>query len=107
MSKKDKNSMAEDYLRQVEWENTHQVDRSGHAPWKDAPKWKYKRSYGASKRKSKDELHTAIIWGMIVISIFGYLIFQIFIGHNGNGIFISILVLILLAFPYFMTRPPK
>ena len=41
----DKHSMAEDYLAQVNWENENQVDKRGHAPWKNSPNWKYKKVY--------------------------------------------------------------
>jgi hypothetical protein len=103
----DKNSMAENYLAQVEWENNHQVDNRGHAPWKNAPNWKYKRDYGASRYNNIISLFGEIVWLAFVISTAGYLLYQIIFAHNGKVIFISILVLILLAFHYFMTRETR
>jgi hypothetical protein len=103
MSKKGKqNSPAEDYLAQVNWENDNQVDKRGHAPWKNTPNWKYKRAYGGSR--GGVPLAVEILWWVFVISTIGYMSFQIFALHTGNGIFTSIVILALLAIPYFMTR---
>jgi hypothetical protein len=100
----DKHSMTEDYLRQVEWENNHQVDGRGQT-WEDEPKWKHKRLLSA--RKSKGSLGSDITLLIFVISITGYLIFQIFAGHNGKGIVVSILILSMLAILYFISREPQ
>jgi hypothetical protein len=102
-----KRSMAEDYLHQVEWENRNQVDQIGRAPWKDVPNWKYKRAFGVGQRRSKGSLFGETIWWIFMIATIGCLLFQIFSGHNGKGIFISILVLIPLGIPYFMLRETR
>ena len=102
MSKKGKQSSpAEDYLAQVNWENENQVDKRGHAPWKNTPKWKYKRAFSGRRGRS---MGGETFWWVAVISISGYMIFQILVEHNGKGILISIILLAMLAMAYFMYR---
>ncbi len=45
MTKKDKSSMAEDYIAQTEWESSHPFDKRGRPSAKYQPKWKYQRAY--------------------------------------------------------------
>jgi hypothetical protein len=103
----DKHSMAKDYLRQVESEGQHPWDDRGTPSVRYEPKWKYKRVYKASRQTSAGKRLLAIIWWIFVIANIGYLTFQIFAGHHGRGIFISILFLIVQAFPYFMNRETR
>ena len=102
----DKHSMAEDYLARAEWEAGHQVDGRGHS-WTDEPKWKYKGTYKANRYNRNRKLVAEIIWLVFAIPAAGYLLYQIIFGHNGGGIFISILILSMLAIFYFISRPPR
>ena len=104
MSKKGKQqSTAEDYLARTEWEASHQVDGRGHS-WTDEPKWKHKGVHKANRYNRIRELFADIFWLVLVVSTAGYLLYQIFAGHNGNGIFVSILILSMLAIFYFISR---
>lgn len=105
MSKKSKQSMAEDYLAQVEWDNNHPLDRRGRPSWIYQPKWKYKRVYRIGGDRVSPVIQ--IIWIVAVIATIGFLVYQILVTHSGSGFFGSIAILFMLTVFYFLTRPPK
>lgn len=100
----DKHSMAEDFLQQVESESQHPWYDGSTPPARFAPKWKYKRVFGPRKNNRLQYRFGGILWALFAIATAGYLVFQIFVGHNGTGIFISSLILIVQAIPYLMNR---
>jgi hypothetical protein len=100
----DKHSMAEDYLDQIKWEGEHPYRADGSNP--PRPYRKYKPIYKSKSERSLS-IFFATIWWIAVIMTIGYLIFQIFVDHDGKGILIGIMALIVMTIFYFMLRDTK
>ena len=104
----DKQSMAEDYLAQVEWENNNNPgNKRGQAPWKNAPNWKYKKVYpknsGVSSASS-NSLGIIVLLALAVVA--GYIAFTIF-TTSSVGIVAPIIFFVLLVILFLVTRVPK
>ena len=105
MSKRnDKHSKAEDYLSQAEWESTHQVDRMGHAPWKNAPDWKYKRAYGA---RGRNPVVLKVFWILLFSATLGYVVYDLLFLHTEKGAVAGIIALVFEVMIYLIGREPK
>jgi len=108
MSKKgNQNSMAEDYLRQVEWENNNNPgNKRGQAPWKNAPNWKYNKAYPKAYGASA----SSTTWGIIVlIAMIVVAVFIVFNVTTSSQIcfFAPIIFIILFGLLFYITRQPK
>ena len=101
MSKKDKQSNAEDYLAQVEWENDHPFDKRGRPSVKYEPKWKYKRIRRIVGDGSSFSIGVLLI---AAIATIGYLLSLIFVYRSSNGIFPGVLILTIIIILYFVIR---
>jgi hypothetical protein len=100
----DKHSIAEDYISQVEWESKHQVDRTGHAPWKDSPDWKYKRVYGTKKGNPAS---LKIFWISLLSATIGYIVYDLLVLHTEKGVAVGIIILVLEAMFFVIGREQK
>jgi hypothetical protein len=103
---KDKNSMAEDYLAHVEWENSHPLDKRGRPSWRYIPRWKYNKIYPRIGNRKPS------FFGWIIISIFSILsvtvlgFILLFINRNfpGTGIIGIIALISIPILLYLITR---
>lgn len=105
MSKRNKQSMTEDYLAQVEWDNNHPLDRRGRPSWRYQPKSKYRRVYRISGKGTP--LLVEMIWCIAVTATLVFLLYQILGRYSGSSFFGGIAVLSILVTLYFFTRQPK
>jgi hypothetical protein len=103
---KDKNSLAEDYIAHVEWDNRHPLDRRGRPSWRHQPKWKYDRILSHIDKNKIPVIGWVIIF-IITITCIGFLVFITNSAFPGAGI---VGILTLLAIPiilYVITRKSK
>jgi cytosine/uracil/thiamine/allantoin permease len=96
--------MMEDYISQMEWENTHPPDRRGRPSVKYQPHWKYKRVYPHTKQMP--------VYMWIILVLFFGISFGIFIffesrKNPGETIFAIFIVLWLIGMIYYLSRKPK
>ena len=84
MSKQGKQSKAEDYLAQVEWDNNHPFDKRGRPSVRYELKWKFKKVRRITGDGSS--FLTALLL-IATVATLGYLLSQIFVYHSSNGIF--------------------
>ena len=101
--KNDKQSMAEDYIAQVEWESSHPLDKRGRPSWKYQPNWKYKKVY---PHIGKIPVIAWIIIAAAVIPL-GFIVFITSIDYPGGGIVATIALLSVLAILLFLARKPR
>jgi hypothetical protein len=104
VKKNDKQSMAEDYLAQAEWEASHPLDKRGRPSWKYQPRWKYQRVY---PKHHKIPLLLWIIMIPVILVCFGFAFFYTNAEYPGVGILGAIVILSTLVLFYFLTRPSK
>ena len=106
---KDKNSMAEDYLAHVEWENSRPLDKRGRPSWRYQPKWKYNRIYphiGIRKISFLGWIIISVI-SILSVALVGSLLLIINSDFPGAGIVGIIALLSIPILLYFITRRSK
>ena len=103
----DKHSMAEDYLAQVEWENNNNAgNRDGHAQWKNAPNWKYKKVYPKARGSNWSDTSWGIVVLLALLADAGYILYSELLNSRID-IPALIILFILLGLLFYVTRQPK
>ncbi len=104
MPKKDKHSMAEDYLAQLKWEADHPLDERGRPSAKYQPDWKYKKIYPKESKSSIIMWIFVIAFGALVV---GTLLFAMSGGSLGTGIVAASLFLSMAFILFCFSSKPK
>jgi hypothetical protein len=103
----DKHSMAEDFLRQVEWDANHPHDKRGRPPVRYEPKRKYKKVY-----PKKRSVPATTANQLAITFLFMFILGAIYVGFNlfsKSQVSISgvVMALVFLGGFFSVTRPSK